>query len=424
MNPGDQLSFNMDEGALTSDVVQLRDGFERAKLTLHWASEAVICCDSQGRYWSAYPLHLSHMEEIRAHFDHLRLVLRVEERDPPDNAVTWIVDHDVSVEPLPFFNGVGGFIKALPVLVRRLYLAAAEADALVVRLPGPIGSLHAFFCWLRGIPYTAHMVGDPNQVLSSKGFRWHERLLRQPLVALSRFVCSRAVACAYVTERQLQSLYPPRKGVPSVAISNVLLELRHFVDRPRIEPVGNSAMLAFCGSLAQEYKGLDILLAALRELTSAGFDVYLTVMGDGAFRAEYETQASRLGMTERVQFCGNVPPEAVLEQFRSSDLFVMPSRTEGLPRAMIEAMAQALPCIGTNVGGIPELLDETALVPIDDSHALANCIERFLRDRQLFAAQSERNLRRSRDFETSLISERRFQFYSWLSKAAHRRKAS
>lgn len=411
-----------DGGDYAPDAVLPGDASERPKLTLHWASEAVVSRDSSGRHWSAHPLHLSHLAEIRAHFDHLRLVLRVEERDAPSEGVMWIADRDVSIEPLPSFKGVGGFAKALPALVRRLHRAAAKSDALVVRLPGPIGSLHALFCWLRGIPYIAHMVGDPDQVLRSKGFRWYEQLTRRPLVAVSRFVCRRAVACAYVTERQLQSLYPSGKGAPSVAISNVLLEPRHFVDRPRSGPARSPAMLAFCGSLAQEYKGLDILLEAISQLVSAGLDVRLAVMGDGIFRAKYESQASRLDLTDRVRFCGNVPAEAVLAQFRSSDLFIMPSRTEGLPRAMIEAMAQGLPCIGSRVGGIPELLDEAALVPVDDASALAACIERFLRDGRLFAAQSARNLKRARDFETSLIAERRHRFYGWLSAAAAKRR--
>lgn len=412
----------MAKGTSILDTVLPADGFAREKLTLHWASEAVISRDSRGRYWSDHPLHLSHMAEIRAHFGHLRLVLRVEERDPPTEAVTWIADHDVSIEPLPGFKGVGGFIKTFPALVRRLNRAAAKADALMVRLPGPIGSLHAFFCWLRRTPYTVHMVGDPHQVLSSRGFRWYERLMRWPLVIVSCFICSRAVACAYVTERQLQSLYPPGKRAPSVAISNVFLKAHHFVDYPRSEPRSNTAIIAFCGSLAQEYKGLDVLLEAISQLTCTGLDVNLVVMGDGIFRAKYEKQTLRLGLTEHVQFSGNIPPEAVLAQFRSSDLFVMPSRTEGLPRAMIEAMAQALPCIGTDVGGIPELLDATALVPIDDASALAARIANFLRDSQLFAVQSARNLKRARDFETSLIAERRYKFYGWLSEAATKRK--
>lgn len=413
----------MDRNISTSDTTARHGGLTRTKPILHWASEAVINRDSQGRYWSNHPLHSSHMAEIRAHFSHLRLVLRVRELEPPTETVTWLMEPDISIEPLPSFKGVGGFIGALPSLMRRLNRAAARADALVVRLPGPIGSLHALFCLVRRIPYTAHMVGDPDQVLSSRGFRWYERLMRWPLVVISRFICSRAVACAYVTEQQLQLLYPPRKGVPSVAISNVLLKPHHFVGCSRLKLLGDSAVLAFCGSLAQEYKGLDILLDALSRLTSVGYNIHLKVMGDGVFRAKYENQALCLGLAGQVRFYGNVPSEEVLIHFRSSDLFIMPSRTEGLPRAMIEAMAQALPCIGTDVGGIPELLDKDALVPIDNASALAARIENFLCDGEIFAAQSRRNLERSKDFETSLIAERRHKFYGWLSQAATKRKS-
>lgn len=387
------------------------------KPRLHWASEAVVYRDIHGRHWTTHPQHLSHMAEIRTHFDHLCLVLRVEQQDPPTEAITWIDEDDVSVEPLPIYKGLGGFLKALPSLLWRLNAASERADAITVRLPGMIGSLLAFFCWIRGIPYSVHMVGDPDQVLKSKGFYWYERLMRLPLVAFTRFTCRHAAACAYVTEKHLQLLYPPRRGTQSIAISNIFLEADHFVAAPRAGVNKDRPVLTFCGSLAQEYKGLDVLLNSLYDLSSSGLKLNLVVMGDGIHRSKYEEQSIRLGLSDSVRFCGNVPSESVLEQFRSSDLFIMPSRTEGLPRAMIEAMAQALPCIGTNVGGIPELLDKDALVPIDNAPELSVRISEFLNDRQLYASQSMQNLKRARYFENTLIAERRYKFYKWLHQA-------
>ena len=80
------------------------------------------------------------------------------------------------------------------------------------------------------------------------------------------------------------------------------------------------------------------------------------------------------------------------------------SRTEGLPRALIEAMAAGLPCIGTRVGGIPELLDDEALVAPGDAEALAARIRAFLDDAGLFERQAARNLR-----EASIYAAPRLQ---------------
>ena len=83
---------------------------------------------------------------------------------------------------------------------------------------------------------------------------------------------------------------------------------------------------------------------------------------------------------------------------------MLASRTEGLPRALIEAMAAGLPCIGTRVGGIPELLDDEALVAPGDAEALAARIRAFLDDAGLFERQAARNLR-----EASIYAAPRLQ---------------
>jgi glycosyltransferase involved in cell wall biosynthesis len=95
----------------------------------------------------------------------------------------------------------------------------------------------------------------------------------------------------------------------------------------------------------------------------------------------------------------------------TGDLFVLPSRTEGLPRAMIEAMARGLPCIGSSVGGIPELLDVDELVAPGDVHGLAAKIQEILRDPHRMETMSRRNRAASMQFRDSVLAERRRRFY-------------
>jgi glycosyltransferase involved in cell wall biosynthesis len=175
------------------------------------------------------------------------------------------------------------------------------------------------------------------------------------------------------------------------------------------------------GRLAQMYKGVDTLLEAIARCRSMDLDVRLVWAGDGRYRAVLERQAASLGVGEAVSFVGEVPAGAgVRAVLDGADLFVIPSRTEGLPRALIEAMARGLPCIGTCVGGIPELLPESDLVAPDDPEALAERIRAVLLDPGRRDVMSERNLARAREFRSDLLRERRNAFYRELrSRSAH-----
>ena len=92
----------------------------------------------------------------------------------------------------------------------------------------------------------------------------------------------------------------------------------------------------------------------------------------------------------------------------------MPSRTEGLPRALIEAMARALPCIATRVGGIPELLDEEDMVSSEDYVGLANKIREVISDPERLSRMSRRNLERVQEFRPEVLEKRRTEFYRCL----------
>jgi phosphatidylinositol alpha-1,6-mannosyltransferase len=126
-----------------------------------------------------------------------------------------------------------------------------------------------------------------------------------------------------------------------------------------------------------------------------------------------------LGVDGRVRFAGLLPAgAAVRAELDAADLFVLPSRAEGLPRALIEAMARALPAIGSNVGGIPELLPADALVPPDDEQALAAAIAAAVRDPAWLDRMSAASLARAQEFRADLLASRRRAFYERVRAAA------
>jgi glycosyltransferase involved in cell wall biosynthesis len=146
-----------------------------------------------------------------------------------------------------------------------------------------------------------------------------------------------------------------------------------------------------------------------------GLDIKLILLGDGLYRAELEALAATLGLGQRVGFQGLLPTsEAVREELDRADIFVLPSHQEGLPKAMIEAMARSLPCIGSTVGGIPELLASEDLVPPGDVTALASKIREVATNPERMARMSARNLEKAKDYTDEALLERRKEFYRYV----------
>lgn len=176
---------------------------------------------------------------------------------------------------------------------------------------------------------------------------------------------------------------------------------------------GRPCKLITVGTLAQLYKAPDALIGAVGICVKQGMDLESVLVGDGKYRSELEMRARALGLGSCVRFAGQLASsDAVRAELDRADIFVLPSRQEGMPRAMLEAMARGLPCIGSQVGGIPELLPAEDLVPAADATALAAVITAALRDPERQARMSGRNLAKARLFHDQVLRERRMSFYA------------
>jgi glycosyltransferase involved in cell wall biosynthesis len=268
-----------------------------------------------------------------------------------------------------------------------------------------------------GRPYGLEVVGDPHETFAPGAvrhplrpfFRWSfSRRLKQQ--------CRHASGVAYVTEKALQERYPPRRAAFTTHYSSIHLQSSAVVAAPRtVNNSKQSFTLVTVGSLAQLYKAPDVLIAAVADCIKGGLDLRLVIIGDGRHRAELQALAESSGVGERVVFAGQLPAgESVRAALDAADLFVLPSRTEGLPRAMIEAMARALPCVGSTAGGIPELLAPEDMVAPNDRRALAEKIREVITDPVRLSAISARNLRKAAEYRDEDLSERRTEFYRRL----------
>jgi glycosyltransferase involved in cell wall biosynthesis len=395
------------------------------------ALEARYWITPDGSVWSQAGMARQFWERYLEVFDKVRIVaraMRVERASPEWLPVS---AENIEFHALPDYQGPGDFLRHSLAFRKAIRAAVPKQGAVILR-----GPAHVANCLRRQLrdesyPFALEVLGDPSQVFAPgvvehpfrRFFRWYfsSELRRQ---------CREACGVAYVTRKALQLQYPNRYmsagvsdvelpveallggGLPSTHYSSIDLDSAGIALSGRKPKKHGPWQIVMVGSLAQMYKGPDVLIEAVSRCVSAGVDVSAVIVGDGKFRAAMEALAENLGVKSRITFAGQVTAgEPVRRILDAADLFVLPSRTEGLPRALVEAMARALPCIGSDVGGIPELLEKEELVPPGDAAALATKIMAVLSNPERVEAMSLRNLEQSKEYRDIVLAERRRNFY-------------
>ncbi len=376
-----------------------------------------------GAVWTETGLGRKAWSRYLATFDSVRILARAAEVTAPGRSWTRVDGDRVSFAPVPCYVGPLQFLRAWRAVERavRAALAAQPQDAVILRVPGTIGSIAAGALRAAGRPFAVEVVADPFEVFAPGAldhplrpfFRWWAtRGLRE--------VCAQSAAQLYVAQA-LERRYSASDG-PAFVVSDAELCDEAYVSAPRTAAADRDGpfRVITVGSLEQPYKATDVLVDAVARCAAAGLDLELVVVGDGRLRGALEARARGLGLGGRVRFAGRIPSgAAVRHELDRAHLFVLPSRTEGMPRALLEAMARGLPCLGTSVGGIPDLLEARALVACEPA-ALATRIAEVARDAALRADLSRANLERARAFHDEVLGPVRQEFQRSLALATKR----
>ncbi len=348
-------------------------------------------------------------------FDTVHVVARLQPISHPPAGWRRADGLGVSFAAVPYYVGPRQYLQKVRQVRQAVRQAVTPQDAVILRVGSPLAN--TLEPWLRQQqhPYAVEVVADPYDVLAPGSIQHPLRpWLRGHLTRQLQRQCAGAIAAAYVTEAALQRRYPC--APLAIGVSDVELPPEAFATTPRTYrddafqdcPI----RLLFIGTLAQLYKAPHILLDAIAATVAQGIDLQVSFVGEGQYRPQLETQAQHLGIASRITWLGQLSSsEAVREQLAQADVFVMPSFQEGLPRAMVEAMAQGLPCIGSAVGGIPELLAQEDLVPSGDVAALARKLCEVVRSPERLTLMSLRNWQRAQGFESDILQTQRRLFY-------------
>ncbi len=222
-------------------------------------------------------------------------------------------------------------------------------------------------------------------VCSARGSEVHERpresRMMKKMTGWTLRNCQAAVAVSGALARTAAAL--AGSGIePKVVYNGVAEEFQpggdRSVTRLQLGLPPTARILLFAGRCEKD-KGVEELLQAFALIAAEDGSAVLVIAGEGSARKELERQAQRSSWATRVRFVGQLGRKDVALLFKAADVFVLPSYAEGMPNALLEAMAAGLVCVATPVGGIPEAIEDGVnglLAPVQSAGAIAAAVKK------------------------------------------------
>ena len=367
--------------------------------------------------YSFYARYLSVFEEVYA-------LVRAEQVETAPKNCKLASGPGVHFLPIPPSRGLKQFVKNYFINRRLIKEYVKQCDCAIFRVPGVVANTALPIFVKTGKPYALEVVVDPWEYFAkgtSGGFI--RPIVRRVWTHTLKKRCRQSMGVSYVTESYLQKKYPCKALIDgkgpyfTASYSSVELPDDKFAE-PKVYTPKKKHIIAHVSNAFTGYgKGHVVLMRAIKKVLDAGYDVDAWFVGDGPLRPVFEQMAADLGIKEHVCFLGRMASGAeVREKIRAADLFVFPTRAEGLPRVILEAMAEGIPAIASPVCGIPEILPPECLVAYDDVQGYADAIIRLITHPEVMTAQSERNIEVAKRYKSSILNTKRKGFYQKLYK--------
>ncbi len=235
----------------------------------------------------------------------------------------------------------------------------------------------------------------------------------------------KASFATYVTKEFLQKRYP-NYGVQtncsnvylSTTDKDVLIKRIEKIDKmDPLHPVIGQAV----NSIDVKYKGEHLIIRTMGELKKKGIIAEFQVVGPGT--GDFlRSEARKHGVSKQLTIIGTLKKEEMTNWYKSIDIYVQPSKQEGLPRSVIEAMSTACPAIGSSIAGIPELIDRDYLFNPNDIKQIQNVIVRLLSEKNNMKIQATTNFSKSKEYNIEDIENRRQEVFRAYQETVKREK--
>lgn len=379
-------------------------------MKLTFVHDGPLFYDEEGKYYE-FAYH-----ELLQRYSYLADDITFMMRTKPinGNRKFTLVPKEIHVVSVPNFKSAKLYFterKKAEVIVKE---QIEKSDIVVLRTQSSIAQIALKYIRKSDKPYIIESVG------CSWDSYWNHGLLGKMVAPYMYIKTRHAIAGAdyvyYVTTEFLQKRYPTRGK--TVCCSNVVLDQledstleKRRMKIDQFDPK-KKLVLGTAAALDTRYKGQEYVIRALKELTEAGYNVEYHLAG-GMTGAKpnffLEDLARKQGVLDRVIFCGSLSAKQMNSYYDSLDIYIQPSKQEGLPRAVIEAMSRGCPVIGTNIAGIPELIQNNYLFKKGSTRELIKALWRIL-ESDLGRIATE-NFNKAREYEKGKLIKRRERFY-------------
>jgi glycosyltransferase involved in cell wall biosynthesis len=384
--------------------------------------KAMFCCDgplSRDQYGNYYGVALNERMFSRYYqiTDNLTVAIRTElKSDDILNGLSKINLENFQVVSCPNLSSLKGILYDRFKLESILNAQIKDIDFLIVRLPSFIGSLSIDIASKMNKPYLIELVGCPWDAY------WNHSWKGKLVAPFMRYATKKAVRNApyvlYVTNEFLQRRYPntgrtincSNVALPTLDESVLDARLHKIKQTTKNKPI----VIGTTAAVDVRYKGQEYVIQAIAELNKQGYNFEYCLVGGGD-KTRLQSIAEKYGVADKVIFEGSIPHERVFDYLDDIDIYVQPSQTEGLPRALIEAMSRGCPCVGSNAGGIPELLDTPFIFNSGNVQELANILASF--DTEKMIKQAKRNFEFSKEYAKEVIETRRNEFFKQFAES-------
>jgi glycosyltransferase involved in cell wall biosynthesis len=333
-------------------------------------------------------------------------------KDIAKNKYSKITVSPFEVIPCPNITSLKGFFfknAAKDIIEQEI----VKSDYIVARLPSLIGFYAVDYAKKHNKPYLIEVVACPWEASWNHSFKG--KIVAPYMYFATKKRVKDASFVVYVTNRFLQNRYPCIGE--SIGCSDVSLpETDDKVLEKRLAKIDNMSadkpiIIGTVAAVSVRYKGQQYIIKALGKLKKQGinnFEYHLVGTGDQSYLRKI---ARTYDVLDKIRFIGSLRHEEVFDWLESIDLYAQPSRTEGMPRALIEAMSMGLPCFGTNVGGIPELLNKEFVFNNNKNNIDEICaiLKKF--DKETMSNQVRINYQTARLYDKEIIEQRRQNFF-------------
>jgi glycosyltransferase involved in cell wall biosynthesis len=285
-----------------------------------------------------------------------------------------------------------------------------HVDLAIIRMPSMLGLVTLSKVIKAKLPYALEIVADPEFVLN-RSKRPLKSIIASYLAKKMKYYSLHALGVSYVTEFYLQTKYPPKVNAITANYSSIELKDDFFYTPKRFEKKDQFNIIHISFKITSPGKGQEILLKVAKIVIDRGIRLKIFILGTGAYVKTLEKLASDLGISEQINFLGYLGKYEVKRLLRESDLMIFPSFSEGLPRTVIEACASGLPCVASNVGGIPEILSNDVIFDPTDINGIAEKTIEILNNPEYYELLSKMNYEKSWEYHQSNLEKKRDEFY-------------